>query len=40
MKRKYYYLLGFIVIMFAYLGIFCFPDIMITSSINSLLIFK
>ena len=40
MKRKYHYLLGFIIIMFSYLGIFCFPNIMINSSINALLIFR
>lgn len=40
MKRKYHYLLGFIIIMFSYLGIFCFPKVMINSSINSLLIFR
>lgn len=40
MKRKYHYLLGFIIIMFFYLGIFCFPNIMINSSINALLIFR
>ena len=40
MKRKYHYLLAFIIIMFSYLGIFCFPNIMINSSINALLIFR
>lgn len=40
MKRKYHYLLVFIIIMFSYLGIFCFPKVMINSSINALLIFR
>ena len=40
MKRKYHYLLGVIIILFSYLGIFCFPNIMINSSINALLIFR
>lgn len=40
MKRKYHYLLGFIIILFSYFGIFCFPNIMINSSINALLIFR
>lgn len=40
MKRKYHYLLGLIIILFSYLGIFCFPNIMINSSINALLIFR
>lgn len=40
MKRKYYYLLGLTIIIFSYLGIFCFPNIMINSSINALLIFR
>ncbi len=40
MKRKYHYLLGFIIIMFSYLGIFYFPKVMINSSINALLIFR
>lgn len=40
MKRKYHYLIGFIIIMFSYLGIFCFPKVMINSSINALLIFR
>lgn len=40
MKRKYHYLIVFIIIMFSYLGIFCFPKVMINSSINALLIFR
>ncbi len=40
MKRKYYYLLGLTIIIFSYLGIFCFPKVMINSSINALLIFR
>ena len=40
MKRKYHYLLVFIIIMFSYLGIFCFPKVMINSSINALLILR
>ena len=40
MKKKYYYLLGAIILLFAYFGIFCFPTVMINTSINALLIFR
>ena len=40
MKKKYYYLLGAIILLFAYFGIFCFPTVMIDTSINALLIFR
>lgn len=40
MKKKYYYFLGAFILLFAYFGIFCFPTVMINSSINALLIFR
>ena len=40
MKKKYYYFLGAIILLFAYFGIFCFPTVMINTSINALLIFR